>query len=283
MRALTVLLLLLVGCGDRTGEVMHQTDYIRVNAIRIYLERTGAGSGKPPMVLVHGITDSGGCWAPLANDLAVDFDVIAYDTRGHGLSDKPVRGYGLDDHENDLLGVIAALKLEKPILMGHSMGGGIVAKAAADHPGLPRAVILEDPAFFPKPEDMRDILHFARSFVLSFQRRTKEQLLARVGNDNPNWPQGVRDTWAESKLQFTIRVLETARQLPDVGALLPRIQEPVLLLKADAPPEERRGHIEAASGIRQGRLIHIEGAGHNVHRDKPAETIAAIREFLGEL
>jgi pimeloyl-ACP methyl ester carboxylesterase len=69
-----------------------------------------------------------------------------YDARGHGYSDKPDGPYDLATHVADLVGLIRALGLEKPVLMGHSMGGGTVALAAATHPDLARAVILEDPA-----------------------------------------------------------------------------------------------------------------------------------------
>jgi len=282
MRVLLVLTLLLAGCGSRTEEVLDQPGYIYVNGIRIHFERTGEGSGKPPMVLVHGITESGASWSLIVRELSSDYDVIYYDVRGHGLSDKPSSGYRLEDHEKDLIALIDELGLEKPVLMGHSMGGGIVAQTVADHPGLARAVILEDPAFFPQPEDLEDVLQLLNTFLLSFRNWTKEQLLERAASENPHWTEGEWDSWAESKLQFSPRIIETVRDLPDVGALLPRIQEPVLLLKADASPEERRKHIEAASGMREGRLIHIDGAGHTIHRDKPAETLAAIREFLGE-
>jgi len=232
------------------------------------------------MVLVHGVTDSAKGWSLIANELADDYDVVYYDVRGHGLSDKPSGGYRLEDHVNDLTALIAAFGLEKPILVGHSMGGGIVARTAADYTDLPRAVILIDPTFFPQPESLEDMGQLMRTFLLSFENRTREQLLERVTRENPEWPEGERIPWVESKLQFTPRILETIRDLPNIAELLPRIPAPVLILKADATAEERRIHIEAASGIRNGKLIHIDGAGHHVYRDKPAATLAAVREFL---
>jgi len=282
MLILFALLLFVAGCGSRTEDAVRDPNYIEVNDIRIHFGRTGSSSGKPVLILVHGVTDSGSCWLSLARGLEDTYDVVYYDVRGHGFSEKPSTGYLLEDHVKDLRALIVALDLEQPILMGHSMGGGIVAQIAAEYPGLPRAVILEDPAFFPQPENFSDVMRVFRAFLLSFQRRTKEQLLERVATENPNWPDGERDSWAESKLQVTPRIVETIRDLPNVAELLPRIQAPILLLKADAPAEERQQHIEAASGIRSGKLIHIDGAGHSIHRDKPAETLAAVREFLAE-
>jgi pimeloyl-ACP methyl ester carboxylesterase len=67
--------------------------------------------------------------------LSPEVRVVAVDLRGHGYSDKPPSGYGVENHVNDLLELIAALGLERPIMLGHSLGGSIatfVAEAAGD-------------------------------------------------------------------------------------------------------------------------------------------------------
>jgi pimeloyl-ACP methyl ester carboxylesterase len=67
--------------------------------------------------------------------LSPDVRAVAVDLRGHGYSDKPPSGYGVDDHVDDLLQLIAALPLTRPIMLGHSLGGSIatfVAEAAGD-------------------------------------------------------------------------------------------------------------------------------------------------------
>ncbi|MCG8698967.1 MAG: alpha/beta hydrolase, partial [Bacteroidales bacterium] len=63
--------------------------------------------------------------------------------------------------------------------------------------------------------------------------------------------------------------------------LLPKITAPALILKAEAKEENhRKRHLEAGSLLPNGKLIHIEGAGHVIRKDKPNETEAAIRAFL---
>ena len=60
-------------------------------------------------MLAHGLYDDGRCWAPLANAFADRFDVVTYDARGHGRSDKPPDGYAVDDRIADLRGLIDGL------------------------------------------------------------------------------------------------------------------------------------------------------------------------------
>jgi pimeloyl-ACP methyl ester carboxylesterase len=63
---------------------------------------------------------------------------VAVDLRGHGFSDKPPTGYGVEEHVRDVLELIDALGLERPILLGHSIGGAIAtfaAEAAGDRVG----------------------------------------------------------------------------------------------------------------------------------------------------
>ena len=105
--------------------------YILANGIRIHYWRTGGN--KPPMVLAHGSSDDGLCWTNLAKELEGNFDLILMDARGHGLSDPPSASDPADAQVEDLAGLIRELKLVKPILMGHSMGGASVGWFAAKY------------------------------------------------------------------------------------------------------------------------------------------------------
>src|SRR3712207_1489803 len=97
-----------------------QSSDIEANGIRLHYTRTGGA--KPALVLAHGFSDDGLCWTPVADVLAQDYDVIMVDARGHGRSAAPEQGYTSIDHANDLAGLIAALGLDRPAVLGHSMG-----------------------------------------------------------------------------------------------------------------------------------------------------------------
>lgn len=129
--------------GWTEGEV--QTD-----GIRLHYTRTG-GDG-PPLVVAHGVFDDGPCRTPLLREFADEYDVVAFDARGHGRSDAPETGYGFDDRVADLVGLLDALEIEDPVLFGHSMGGDTVLATAAAHPDRPRAVVAVDPASLLEPD-----------------------------------------------------------------------------------------------------------------------------------
>jgi N-formylmaleamate deformylase len=113
------------------------------NGINVHYYRTGGD--RPALVLAHGITDNGPCWTRLARALKNEYDLIMVDARGHGRSDAPASGYTNADHAADVAGMIQALNLDKPALVGHSMGAAISATLAAQYPGLTRGLVLEDP------------------------------------------------------------------------------------------------------------------------------------------
>ena len=123
--------------------------YVMANGIRIHYWRSGGN--RPPMVMAHGSSDDGLCWTNLAKEIQDSYDIIMFDARGHGLSDPPTPSDPADVQVEDLAALIRALKLERPILMGHSMGSASVAQFAARYPDVPRAVILEDPDWSGRP------------------------------------------------------------------------------------------------------------------------------------
>ena len=121
--------------------------YVSANGIRLHYHRSGGD--KPALVMAHGVTDNGLCWSRLARALEADFDLIMVDARGHGLSDKPEGNYNPQDHAADLAGLIEALGLAQPAVIGHSMGGASAAFLADRYPQHVGCLILEDPGWFP--------------------------------------------------------------------------------------------------------------------------------------
>ena len=82
------------------------------NGIRIRYHRTGGD--KPTLLIAHGVTDNALSWSRFARSMEQDYDVILYDRRGHGFSDKPESGYTFRDHAEDMAGLTMALGLDHP-------------------------------------------------------------------------------------------------------------------------------------------------------------------------
>lgn len=106
-----------------------------------YLHWAGHG---PPVVILHGNTHCGGVYAPLAARLASDFEVLAVDLRGHGLSDKPA-DYSWTAFRSDILSLLEQRDLRDVLLVAHSRGGGIALLTACAAPSRVRGVVAYEP------------------------------------------------------------------------------------------------------------------------------------------
>ena len=113
------------------------------NGVNLHYYRTGGD--KPALVLLHGFTDNGLCWTPIAKVLESEYDITMIDARGHGRSGAPVTGFHSELLVSDVLEVIQTLKLGQVALLGHSMGAHVAARLTKSHPEIVRTLLLEDP------------------------------------------------------------------------------------------------------------------------------------------
>jgi pimeloyl-ACP methyl ester carboxylesterase len=117
--------------------------YIITNGNEIHYYRTGGD--KPPVVINHGAGDDGLCWTRVVIELKQDYDVILPDARGHGKSSSGKHEYSTSQRVADLIGLINSLKLERPVVGGHSMGAETSLHLEAENPYITRGIFLEDP------------------------------------------------------------------------------------------------------------------------------------------
>ena len=259
---------------------------VLANGIRVHYFRTGGD--KPPLVLAHGITDDALCWGPVARVLERDHDVIMVDARGHGLSEVPRTGYAWDDLCEDLAAVIRVLGLERPRLIGHSMGAETVAQVAARYQDLVGCAVLEDPPWSdpePSPAERQASIEGFRSSITERQRQTREQLVALCRAQSPTWAEEELDPWAASKLLVSPRVAHIAgsRRAP-WRETASNIAAPTLLITADpgkaiVVPKVAQ---EAVRLMQRGRELHIAGAGHCIHREQFSLAMSGVEQFLQE-
>ena len=102
------------------------------------------GEQGQPIICIHGITANAFFFQSLADGLAMDYRVFAYDLRGRGDSDKPEDGYSVPIHAADLAALIDELGLEHPIIIGHSLGALIALYFAAQYPDKLSKLVLLD-------------------------------------------------------------------------------------------------------------------------------------------
>ncbi|HEV2377694.1 MAG TPA: alpha/beta fold hydrolase [Streptosporangiaceae bacterium] len=112
------------------------------------------GAGPLPVLAVHGITASAMCWQAVARALPPDCTLYAVDLRGRGHSAALPGPFGFDAHAADLRQTVAALGLECPALIGHSLGAYVALLAADAHPGIFGSLVLVDGGLpLPVPAD----------------------------------------------------------------------------------------------------------------------------------
>jgi pimeloyl-ACP methyl ester carboxylesterase len=285
--------------------------FVYANGIRIHYYHAVPAPGKPVIVMVHGVTDNGLCWTTLTEDIQNSYDIYMLDSRGHGLSDPFTDADNGDTLIKDVVGFVHAMKFEKPILLGHSMGAATVMRIGAEYPDLPRAVVMLDPllggrmpgaapggraraAAVPGAPRSRPqvapgaLTMFGTPEALVAQNNESfDSLVATCRKQNTKWDPVDCQYWALSKKQYhgpyTAAQMQAMSSTMAIGDSLAKITAPALILKADAPPAVRKLNEQAASVMKNGKLVHIDGAAHNLHHDQRKRTIEVLTQFLNTL
>lgn len=259
------------------------TGTCEANGISIHYLRTGGD--KPPVVLLHGLMTSGACWTPLARILEDDYDVVMPDARGHGSSSTPTQGYSYDNLAADVLGLIEALKLNAPVLIGHSMGGMTAAVAACQNPKLLRGVVLADPTFL-TPELQREVYE---SDVAEQHRQvlsgSKEAFLADRKSRQSHRPKELIELFIQARFQTSLDAFEILKPPnPDYKDLVGAFGIPSLLVIGDSgavvSPEVAAELSELNPCL---EVVQIKDVGHAIPFDKPEYFSAVVRAFLSSL
>jgi pimeloyl-ACP methyl ester carboxylesterase len=267
---------------------------VRVNGVTLHYLDWGAAD-RPPVILLHGITGHARVWDHLASRLLPGHRVLALDQRGHGDSEPaPDDDYGVGTMAADVAAVAASLRLDRFALIGHSMGGRIAIKYAADHAArLDRLVIIDigpeiDLVGLQRVRDM--MAHSperieSEEWAVEYIRRGNPlqdlgMLRERVRHGLRRQPDGEL-TWKYAKgLREMMRA--GRRDAVDLWEPLPRITCPALVVRGAESdiltPDVAK---TMAERLPDGRLVEIAGAGHTVPADRPEEFAAEIRRFLG--
>jgi pimeloyl-ACP methyl ester carboxylesterase len=121
-----------------------------------------------------------------------------------------------------------------------------------------------------------------RAAILARNNMTEQELVAGCMKNSPKWGQSECEFWAPSKRRHhPATVASVPSALPPLGELFPKITAPTLIVKADAQGDLRKQNEEIARRLPRGKVVHIEGAGHNVRRENKAQTIEVMKAFLG--
>ena len=125
----------------------------------------GSSTTLAPMVLIHGWGCDHTSLQTQAEYFSTTRRVVSVDLRGHGESDAPAGDYTMASYAADIAWLCKALGLQKPIIVGHSMGGNILLELAARYPETPGSIVLIDSVLFPSQE----VVERSRSFIAALE------------------------------------------------------------------------------------------------------------------
>ncbi|WP_331723543.1 alpha/beta hydrolase (plasmid) [Streptomyces sp. NBC_00868] len=252
-------------------------DDVRLNC----LDSGGPGT---PVVLLHGLAGHAGEWDALAAALAPGRRVVAVDQRGHGASERRPADVSRAAYVADVVAVIAQLGLDRPVLVGQSLGGHTAMLTAAAHPDLVRGVVLvEAGAAAADPGTPQEIGDLLDSWPLPFPSLAAAREF--LGSDA--WAAGLEqrpDGWYP---RFDRDVMVCAITENTTRAWWPeweRVTCPTLLVLGERgiiPPAESTRMLRRASAPTT--AASVPATGHDVHLDDPTALHALVSTFLETL
>ena len=261
----------------------------QTNGIELYYEMHGEGK---PLVLISGLGYSMWQWHKMVPFLAEHFQVVIFDNRGVGQSDKPAGPYTAQMLAADTVGLLDALGIEKAIIMGHSMGGFIAQALALDFPQRVDKLILcstnfGGPHHIPVTAEAMKVLTDVSSDPLT---RFRNGLIVSTA---PGWAEKnpeIIQTWIEWRVANPIEPAPYQAQLTiGLGLLseavafenkLHRLNVPTLILFGEhdkvVPPENAS---LLAKQIASSNVVTFPDAGHFFPIEIPEAASCAVIEF----
>jgi pimeloyl-ACP methyl ester carboxylesterase len=246
-----------------------------VSRRKVFLRRWEVASpGGSPIILLHDSLGSVALWRGFPRALAriTARSVIAYDRTGFGWSaartDKPGPDFIHEEAASFLPELLAMLSIERCVLFGHSVGGGIAVAAAAVKPACYNAVITESAQAFIEARTL-DGIRVARQKFADPQRFAK---LVRWHGDRARW---VLDAWTEVWLSPQLASW-------NLDGYLQRANCPLLAMHGNADEfgsvEFPRRIVSKAGGPAE--MVIIERCGHVPHREQPKTVLETVAAFL---
>ncbi len=235
-----------------------------------------------PIVLIHGWCCDHSYFAPQFDHFARrGHAVLAMDLRGHGESDKPRQSYTMQAFAEDVLWLCTELKLTKPVLIGHSMGGIVAFDLVARYPNFASALVMLDSSIVLPASTRASIPAFLAALSGPDYRAVLRDYINKalfIATDEPHRQARILDAMTSAPQHMMVSAFEGLRDYdPDEakGASLP----PSLYIAANepAPRSDMTRLRELVPALSYGQTV---GSGHFCQLEVPEQVNAMIERFL---
>lgn len=269
--------------------------FTEIDGVRLHWAEIGETSKAPPVVLIHGLTNSCRSWLQIAPLLAADRRVLMPDLPGHGQSERPNADYALHWYARVVSRWLEALGIEQADVIGHSFGGGVAQMLLLECPERIRRLILvaagglgKGVGWWLRLASLPGVVEYLGQPFMAFGTRmalrsdrdgvTAEEIreLSRLNAQSGSaraLARSVRDVidWRGQRRNFRDR----AHEIETLPAIL------VLWGDRDTiiPIEQGEAFAKSLDGV---VFKRFKGAGHYPHNEQPEAFVRAVREFLDD-
>jgi pimeloyl-ACP methyl ester carboxylesterase len=254
-----------------------------VNGILLHYETTGQGR---PLVFIHGLGSSTRDWEYQVDDFSRSYEVITFDLRGHGQSDKPPGPYSIPMFAEDTAALLKELGVGSAHVVGVSLGGAVALQLALDHPELVKTltVVNSAPAMHGSPEQIKQEVDRRVAIVQQVGMRAMGEALAPNLFPDPEQTD-LRTTFVERWAENDPRAyIDATRSVAEWNVLdkVTSIECPTLVIAAEydySPVAVKEAYVKLMPNA---QLVVIRGAHHGVPMEKPAEFNSVLAAFLDD-
>ena len=268
--------------GDAPGESTEDEFVASFDGVRIHYDVQG--SGDTALVFVHCWSCDHEYWREQLTEFDDDYRVVSLDLGGHGLSDAGRETWAIKDLARDVVAVADHLKLNSMILIGHSMGGPVSLEAARLMRGRVLGVVAADTlhdADFEFPQDMSDqvIAAFENDFAGAMAGMFSGMSGLSMNEDLKSWIVS-KATRARPKvatdLMRNFASLDMPEMFRDAGV-------PIRAINAAPNEMTPPTQIESNRKYADFDAVTMDGVGHFLQLESPADFNAHLRRFIEEL
>ena len=269
------------GESSRTARYLNLSRAGADDPVIICYEAAGEGT---PVLCIPGLGDTGWIWRKIVPTLTSMHRVVAMEPRGHGRSSSPKGKYALGDMAGDIVGIIARLGLNRPVLIGHGLGARAALLLAIEQPRLPGALILIGAGASPAAKSVRrgvaERIHLAEAGEMHEAYRNRKSEGREPRGMTPKERAEHHRLFMRGDPSGYASAGYAELLAPDLTERLGEVACAVLALTGGEDTEYHEDAQTLSAGIPRCESILIEGAGRYAQLDRPEAVLALIHEFF---